>query len=80
MRFRFYRASRVLVFKTDIENHEKVKLLKPVFDELHSVIEWSVDTQDVDKVLRIETKGSMTERKIIDLMSTIGVACMVMTW
>jgi hypothetical protein len=80
MRFRFYKASRVLVFKTDIENHEKLKQIKPVFDHQHSILEWSVDVQDIDKVLRIETKGSMTERKIINLMAKVGVACIVMTW
>jgi hypothetical protein len=80
VRFRFYKASKILVFKTDIKDHEKVKLIQSLFNNQHAILEWSVDIQDVDKVLRLETTAAMNESRVIDLMSSAGIACMVMTW
>ncbi|WP_027419566.1 hypothetical protein [Crocinitomix catalasitica] len=80
MRFRFLKESNVLVFKTNIENDEKLNQLKPIFDNQQSILQWTVDIEDVDKVLRLETKASISEKKIIKLMSQIGINCKVMTW
>lgn len=66
-----------MVFKTDIENQEKLQLIKPVFDDQHSIIEWSVDIQDIDKVLRIETNMSMNEHQVIELMTKVDALIIV---
>ena len=80
MRFRLYKANRILVFKTNIKNHKKLELIAPIFNGQKDILDWSVDINDVDKVLRIETNTSLTENKVIELLSKVGVACMVMTW
>lgn len=41
---------------------------------------WSVDLEDVDKVLRIETRNNLTESYFSNLLLSIGVKCTVMTW
>lgn len=65
----------LLIFRTDIKTKKKVKALTPLFNN-HSVIaDWSVDLADVDKVLRIETPGGLTEKDIMRLAETYGFFC-----
>ena len=66
--------NNVLVFKTNIQtkdDHDKVKAL---LDQHNGIEEWSVDTEDIDCVLRIvsETISSM---QIIEQVTAIGYAC-----
>lgn len=68
----------VLIFKTNIQNQRMVNCLKPLFE--HPVIaDWSVDTEDCDNVLRIETDGPLTESDIIHMVSNLGIACEALT-
>lgn len=65
----------VLVFKTNIQNRRMADCLEPVFSCVPVISEWSVDTEDCDKILRIETNGILSEEAIIDLVTNIGIAC-----
>ncbi|NOQ73119.1 MAG: hypothetical protein GQ574_14025 [Crocinitomix sp.] len=80
MRFRLYNTNNILVFKTDIKNFKKLELIAPIFNQQKDILNWSVDVEDVDKVLRIETKTSLTENKVIEILSNVGITSMVMTW
>ncbi|MBD3638467.1 MAG: hypothetical protein HUJ25_14035 [Crocinitomicaceae bacterium] len=68
----------VLVFKTNILNQRMVEYLSPLLAEHPEIINWSVDTEDVDKVLRIETNLDVSETEIIELVNAAGIACEVL--
>ena len=42
---------------------------------INSVVDWNVDLQDIDKVLRIEAKETIKESEIINLIRTQGFYC-----
>jgi hypothetical protein len=65
----------LLIFKTNIKSKRKVSSLKPYFNTLSSIINWTVDVQDIDKVLRIEALESLKEQDVIYLMKTQGFYC-----
>ena len=67
----------VLVFKTDIQSDE-VNDLKSILDIHPSVKVWSVDTQDIDKVLRVEAANGLSEMEVINLVRPQGFHCEVL--
>ena len=67
--------SNILIFKTDVRTRKKVRGLSSIFDVNTDVARWSVDTEDIDNVLRVVTTGNLIESDIIGLMKTQGFAC-----
>ncbi len=65
----------ILVFKTDIGTKKKVRLLSSVLDKHPIISNWSVDTTDVDNVLRVEARGEISETDIIELIKPRGFRC-----
>jgi len=68
----------ILVFKTDIRSPQKVRLVGPVFRGHPSIIDWSVDIEDIDHVLRIVTLGTIRESDIIRLVKKCGFRCEIL--
>lgn len=68
-------SNEVLVFRTDIKTRKKVKVVKPVLNNHPRISRWSVDTEDIDNVLRIETLYEMEEEEIIFLIRACGFYC-----
>tara|TARA_R110002050_G_scaffold109796_1_gene221101 strand:- start:26313 stop:26531 length:219 start_codon:yes stop_codon:yes gene_type:complete len=66
---------KLLLFKTDIKTKKKVKSLQPLFSKHTIITNWSVDTEDIDNVLRIETNQHLQESEIIDLINSSGFKC-----
>ncbi len=64
-------AVQILVFKTDICDPLRAKA---VLDAEPAIHRWTVDTEDIDRVLRIEGTGVASER-VIELLSTAGFFC-----
>jgi hypothetical protein len=62
----------IIILKTNIPSPQGARRLDPLFRALPGVIRWSVDTEDVDKVLRIEDRGDLTEDRVIGLISSWG--------
>lgn len=69
---------KILIFKTDINSKEKMNILKPVFNKYPVITSWSVDTDDIDNVLRIVSPEKLGENDIILLMNTCGFYCEVL--
>lgn len=67
-----------LIFKTDIKSKRKIKSLLPILNNQEDIIDWSIDTEDIDNVLRIEAKERLTEKAVIDLISQEGYHCEVL--
>ncbi|MDN5202704.1 hypothetical protein QQ008_15045 [Fulvivirgaceae bacterium BMA10] len=68
----------VFIFKTDISTKKKAKTLKPVFSSHPIITDWSIDTEDIDNVLRVEASENLNENDIITLIKTNGFHCEVL--
>ncbi|TRX61369.1 hypothetical protein FNH22_04750 [Fulvivirga sp. M361] len=66
---------QLLIFRTDIKTRKKAKMIKPLFDHHRLINSWSVDTEDIDNVLRIEARNGIGENDIIYLLKTCGFHC-----
>lgn len=65
---------KLLLFRTDIKTKKKIKALKPLFNT-QVITNWSVDTEDVDNVLRIEAEEHVNEHEVIELIEASGHFC-----
>jgi hypothetical protein len=65
----------VIVLKTNIQNKKNLKSLMPAFNNHAGIKRWNVDTEDIDKVLRIEADQFLQEIDIIQLIHSHGFSC-----
>jgi hypothetical protein len=65
----------ILVFKTNIKTKKRVKEVSPILDGLPLLTTWSVDTQDIDNVLRVVITGNVQESDIVNLLISQGFYC-----
>ncbi len=64
----------ILIFKTNIEQDFELNHVNDVFKNIESIINWNVDREDSDKVLRVESlKNNISE--IISVLKNIGFFC-----
>jgi len=49
--------------------------IRPYFKQVNAILDWNIDTEDVDKILRIEAHESLTEQDVINLMHLKGFYC-----
>jgi hypothetical protein len=66
---------KLLIFQTDIDSRHSVDTLKTIFNNHSHILSWSVDTEDIDNVLRIEAHDNLHEDDIINLMTHQGYYC-----
>lgn len=71
---------KVLVYKTNINSKPMVETIESMFVGSHSVAKLSVDTEDVDNVLRIEGVDDLNERKIAQMIQNKGFNCEVLNY
>lgn len=62
----------LIILKTNIASETDVDALRDVLDRHDSIRRWTVDLEDVDKVLRIEASGEVPNQEIIDIIGTRG--------
>lgn len=68
----------IYVFRTDLKTSAKVQQVESLLNNHPSVCDWSVDTEDIDNVLRIESKGVLTEADVIRFVTTYGFHCEIL--
>jgi hypothetical protein len=66
--------NHILVFKTNISNEADKNRLGKTFSQLSHITDWHIDTEDVDKVLRIVSKHP-DPWPIIRSLNSIGYEC-----
>ncbi len=71
-------AKTVLVFRTSIEEFSDQLMITSELNELVGMNNWTIDLDDVDKVLRVVCRQSNTS-KIITLLIAQGFICEIMT-
>jgi hypothetical protein len=64
----------ILVFKTNIKTQEDKEKIAPLLMSMPQIYRWSVDCEDCDCVLRIETEG-IAEEQIIETVQQAGFQC-----
>jgi hypothetical protein len=64
----------VYVFKTNINSLPLVEFVKPYFDSNSNILKWSVDIEDIDNVLRVESNG-LLERDVINIVEKRELIC-----
>lgn len=64
----------ILILKTNLITEEDRLKIKPLLDNNPLIKEWSVDTEDVDKILRVVTP-EMNELQLIGLIEQNGYQC-----
>ena len=64
----------ILVFKTNVENMKHVQRLYSLLKSIQGVLKWNIDTEDVDKVLRVEVV-SVAPGKIEMTLQNAGYYC-----
>lgn len=62
----------ILIFRTSITTEQDIERIVFLFAQHSHIHKWSVDLEDWEKVLRIESKG-ITANNIIDSLHTIGI-------
>ena len=66
--------SNILVFKTNLREMNDVENVAFLLDEHDQIIQWNVDREDVDKVLRIETE-QLEAIDVIRIIRALGYEC-----
>lgn len=68
----------VLIFKTNLNMSSDVSRIETAMRQMGNIRRWSVDREDNDKVLRVETTGSQAV-DIIQQLAGLGYQCEEMT-
>ena len=45
----------ILVFKTNIEDFSQIRKIRPLLKKVSEILNWNVDLNDRDRILRVET-------------------------
>ena len=64
----------ILIFKTNIDNDAAHNEVGNILNTHQSVIGWNIDKEDIDKVLRIESRLNNTQ-EIITTINKAGFMC-----
>jgi hypothetical protein len=65
----------LFILKTNIQNQEKLKSVKPLLNQHPLLIKWSIDLEDIDRVLRVEAQHNTKETEIVRLIRRLGFKC-----
>lgn len=75
----FYQSRKrdieIHILKTNIKTKLAVNTIKLLFNAHPDVVKWSIDLEDVDKVLRIETNKTLQQKDIIEQVKSRGFYC-----
>lgn len=66
---------KLFILKTDIKSQVQLNKLKPVFQKYEQIARWTVDLEDIDHVMKVETKDDTDEIEMIKLLREQGIHC-----
>ena len=66
---------QILVFRTSIASKKAVAVTAPFFNEHPEILDWSIDLEDWENILRIEAKDDIEVRNLIQHIHTLGYSC-----
>ena len=65
----------LFIFKTNVEPGRKLLALKRLFQEWKSIQNWTIDVEDIDRVLRVFVSSKVSEREVIRKIQSYGIQC-----
>lgn len=65
----------LFILRTNLDNKDAVRCISPLLNKLPWVSHWTIDLEDIDKVLRIEATQEARETEIIKLLEDFGIKC-----
>tara|TARA_R110002049_G_scaffold127846_1_gene284954 strand:- start:1207 stop:1458 length:252 start_codon:yes stop_codon:yes gene_type:complete len=68
-------ALKIHIFKTNIRTEQDIFIIRQILNSNPNIITWSVDMEDIDKVLRIESHKDFNEEEIITMVKLRGLYC-----
>lgn len=71
--------AHILVFKTNIDTDMDKHLIGAALSPVKEIEEWSVDMEDIDRVLRVVSYDLRPE-EIIKTINAIGFSCQELSW
>lgn len=66
---------KLLIFKTNITDELRVRRVNALLAYNPEVMDWSVDLEDIDKVLRIEAEDQVQEAEVMEIVNSWGIKC-----
>ena len=66
---------KLLIYSTNINTPEKVQVVNELFNLDNNIIDLSVDIEDIDNVLRIETTDKIDEVEVVSRVLKQGFNC-----
>ena len=65
----------ILVFKTNIHQKNDIENVRNIFSKDKNILAWTIDIEDVDKVLRIEATTVNITGNVEDVLNEAGYFC-----
>lgn len=65
----------LFIYKTNVASSLAIRKLQYILDQQTKIIRWSVDVEDVDKVLKLNVKKGCTEIEFIQLLQKQNIDC-----
>lgn len=69
---------KLFIYGTNIDTEHKVKSIHKLFNQDDNIINVSIDLEDVDNVLRIETTDFINEDDIVTKVKKDGFNCIAL--
>ncbi len=66
---------KLFIWKTNIESNEKRQIVANFLNQYATVLKWSIDMEDIDHVLRIESMDREVEESLINKIQSLGFNC-----
>ena len=64
----------ILVFKTNLRFKKDVLQVAPIMEQNERIVDWNVDREDADRVLRIAS-NDLEATEVIELLAQAGYYC-----
>jgi hypothetical protein len=67
--------TQIMVFKTNIQDENDIRRAEFILNNHYSILRWTVDLQDWERVLRIEAAANFRHDEVERLLSSLGYKC-----
>lgn len=66
---------KLFILKTDIRTKRQLNTIKTVLQQSNEITRWSIDLEDIDRVLKVETEMDSQEAEMVELLRSKGINC-----
>jgi len=70
-----YNQMNLFILRTNIKTKAKLDSIKSLFNNHSKIIEWSIDLEDIDNVLKVRSVKSFNESDLKNLLNIKGFNC-----